>query len=349
MSTTHRIVQLAKLAVAWTFRTLGVLAWLRRRRARRGEVSILLFHRVAGTGSAPLPLAVPPGAFRALVRGLTRRYDVVSWAEARPATPADRPRAVITFDDGYADNAAVAWPILRESGVPALFCLTTAFVAGERAMWWDVVAAAKGASATRAPSGEATFGDETEAVIASLKTLPNAERVAALEALGADVAARGAADAIPRAMSWDDAIRLGDEGAELGGHTVTHPILTTCTDAEVTRELVDCRRSLNAALDARPTGRETSPVRPASKSLAFAYPNGDFDARIRDAVREAGFDSAFTIEKGPCRADTDPYRVPRLNVHQPKYSPDGCRFSWTLFEAEMLGVFDVLLARTRRR
>src|SRR5581483_9499448 len=44
----------------------------------------------------------------------------------------------VTFDDGYADNAVAALPILARYGVPATFFIATDFVGGGR-MWNDTV------------------------------------------------------------------------------------------------------------------------------------------------------------------------------------------------------------------
>ena len=57
-------------------------------------------------------------------------------AAARGRAPA---RALaITFDDGYADNATVAAPILLRLGLPATFFVATGFLDGGR-MWNDTV------------------------------------------------------------------------------------------------------------------------------------------------------------------------------------------------------------------
>ena len=57
----------------------------------------------------------------------------------------ERPLA-ITFDDGYADNAAVAAPILLGLGIPATFFVATGFLDGGR-MWNDTVIEAVRAAA----------------------------------------------------------------------------------------------------------------------------------------------------------------------------------------------------------
>jgi peptidoglycan/xylan/chitin deacetylase (PgdA/CDA1 family) len=63
-------------------------------------------------------------------------------------------------------------------------------------------------------------------------------------------------------------------GIEVGGHTVTHPDLTTLSAREATAELFDCRETLQALLDA--------PV-----TLA-AYPFGKADEATFEACRAAG-------------------------------------------------------------
>lgn len=335
MGPTQRIVQRVKWLVAVVLDAAGVLAWLRGRRAARGDVAVLWLHRVDGTPDARVPMGVPPNVFRRLVSELCGRYDVSSWEAcvAGVGRPAPRARVAITFDDGYADNATHAWPILREAGVTAVFCLTTAFLDGAP-LWWEAVAAAVNREGPRYPVdgvGEATYGEAAERRIAALKTRPNFERVATV----AEIVSGGFAHALPPALSWDAARRMATEGAVLGGHTATHPVLTTCEPGELAAELADSRTRIQKEIGAPVT--------------LFAYPNGSHDESVVAATREAGYTHAFTIEKGTFSAGTDPLRIPRIGVSEPKYSLNGADFSWPLFEAEMLGVFDWLLARRWRR
>jgi len=142
----HVLVQLAKWKIAWILRFLGVTAYLARRRARRGEVMVLWLHRVDGSPERRLPMAVPPVVFQEMIRELGRRYPIVGFGNAvaerggSSPFPLSVPRVVITFDDGYRDNADTAWPILRDAGATGLFCLTTGYVDGRIPLWWELVA-----------------------------------------------------------------------------------------------------------------------------------------------------------------------------------------------------------------
>jgi peptidoglycan/xylan/chitin deacetylase (PgdA/CDA1 family) len=44
---------------------------------------------------------------------------------------------VVTFDDGYLDNHAVAAPLLKERQLPACFFIATDFIESDRVPWWD--------------------------------------------------------------------------------------------------------------------------------------------------------------------------------------------------------------------
>ncbi len=100
---------------------------------------VLMYHRVAALTEDPYGLAVHPRRFAEQVRHLSGLRCVVPLSEmirrGRAATIA------LTFDDGYADNATVAGPLLAQTGLPATFFITTRQL-GARRFWWDRLAAA---------------------------------------------------------------------------------------------------------------------------------------------------------------------------------------------------------------
>lgn len=316
MSVLSRAGRVGLWMLAVGLRATGVLAWLRRRSARRGEALILVFHRVAAPGEPPAPLRMADAAFRKMLAGLARHYRIVSFEESLQAVGRSdsQPCVVLTFDDGYRDNAEQAWPLLRSAGFPALFFPSTAFLDGEP-LWWEL------AAAPHPGGGGATFGPVAETEIARLKVLAEADRREQMNALCDEFAASAS---LSRPMRWDDVRRMADEGASFGCHGVHHAILPRCDDAALAAEVEDSRAALEKAL-----GREVT---------VFAFPDAQCDARSIAAVARAGFRYAFGDARGPFNGAHDPLCLPRIPIDGSVYAAAG-RFSWSLFEAGILGVF----------
>ncbi len=91
----------------------------------------------------------------------------------------------------------------------------------------------------------------------------------------------------------------------MGSHTVTHPFLTRCDDVALAHELLESRRYLEAV-----TGQPVD---------LFAYPTGDYDWRVAEAVRRAGYRAAFAESSRDIGLAA--YEIPRVGLyrHDPAY------------------------------
>lgn len=94
--------------------------------------------------------------------------------------------------------------------------------------------------------------------------------------------------------------RMIAAGWELDAHSVTHPDLTRVSARRMASEVAGSRQALRAAFGV--------PVD------FFAYPYGRQDARVRDAVRSAGFLGATTTHAGFVSPTTDPFALGRVLV-----------------------------------
>jgi peptidoglycan/xylan/chitin deacetylase (PgdA/CDA1 family) len=83
-------------------------------------------------------------------------------------------------------------------------------------------------------------------------------------------------------------------------HTVFHPCLPTCTDAEARAEIFDSKKILERDFGLRIN--------------ALAYPNGDYCDRDIDLIKQAGYDCAIAVDFGYNTLKTDLYRLKRLSV-----------------------------------
>jgi peptidoglycan/xylan/chitin deacetylase (PgdA/CDA1 family) len=100
-------------------------------------------------------------------------------------------------------------------------------------------------------------------------------------------------------MSWDDLGELAELGWEVASHTRTHPMLTSLNDEALTAELRDSRRECAQRL-----GRPVTSI---------AYPYGNFDARVREQTRAAGYEVAAALTWPARRRDRLQY--PRIGVY----------------------------------
>jgi peptidoglycan/xylan/chitin deacetylase (PgdA/CDA1 family) len=111
---------------------------LKKRLSRRAL--ILLYHRVAESGSDPWQLAVTAQHFEEHLQ-ILKRYARPIPLRKLSAYIRDgglpRRSVIVTFDDGYADNLLNAKPLLEKHAVPATIFVTTGYTGQDREFWWD--------------------------------------------------------------------------------------------------------------------------------------------------------------------------------------------------------------------
>jgi peptidoglycan/xylan/chitin deacetylase (PgdA/CDA1 family) len=90
------------------------------------------------------------------------------------------------------------------------------------------------------------------------------------------------------------------ETVELGAHTVNHPPLDELGVEEIKREVSDSKQALEQMI-----GRGVD---------TFAYPFGAYDARVREAVIDAGFSSAAAVKNALSHPEDDPWAIARFTV-----------------------------------
>jgi len=308
-------------------------------RSARGQLTIVTFHRVLPENERrayPFPgLAVTPDELRWHLRWLRGHFHCATLADAHGAVSAgeegEHPWLAVTFDDGQLDNFVHAAPVLAEERVPASFFVPVAHLESGQPLWHDrvgfAVSAALGAPASSAElkamlqdHGLAVGAPTPDSVTAGAKALAEAPRRVLVEELEAAFGP----DRIPGwagMMDWDQLGKLAAAGHEIGSHTMTHPILPSCDDERLARELADSRRRLEAQL--------------AIEVESFCYPNGDADARVGDAVRSAGYRRAVTTRWGLNRRGQDPMALQRCDIRA-EHSVDArgalssARLAWRL-------------------
>jgi peptidoglycan/xylan/chitin deacetylase (PgdA/CDA1 family) len=280
---------------------------------RRGRLTVLMFHRVRPEPDPLFPDEPVPGSFRQRLRWVRDWFNVLPLDRAvtllaSGSLPARA--AAITFDDGYADNATVAAPILQDLGLHATFFIASGFLDGGR-MWNDtLIESVRLCTATSLDLGAIDLGRldlstldmrraAIESLIRALKHLPPDERQRRV-----DIVASAAQAVLPKSLMMTSAElrHVAAMGMGVGAHTIHHPILATLDDGAAREEIAGSREHLE--------GIVRQPV------TLFAYPNGrpDADYRRRDAelVRALGFKASFTTSPGASRMGDPIQELPRF-------------------------------------
>lgn len=277
-----------------------------------GRLSVLIYHRVLAAPDALLPNEPTAEAFERTMRWIKATFNVIPLVEGVNGLRSGRlpSRALsITFDDGYANNATHAAPILAKLGLHATFFLAAGYLDGGR-MFNDTVLEAVRAARDELDlreiglgrHGIATDADRRAAIarlLDALRELPTARRAELAERIADTV---GAPRPNAPMMTSEQAARLAADGFGLGAHTVTHPILARLSDDAARAEIVQGREHIEQV-----AGRRVA---------LFAYPNGrpnrDYTAATVRLVREAGFIGAVTTSPGAARVGSDLWQVPRF-------------------------------------
>ena len=316
-----------------------VLSRLRRRFQRR--VVILLYHRVTELRSDPWSLAVTPSHFSEHLDVLRQYVRVIPLQQLLCGLREDKlpeRSAVVTFDDGYADNLHHAKPLLERHGIPAICFLASGAIGNEREFWWDELDNVL-LESRRLPrelrltiSGRAyawDLGDDAQhgnqvprrsrkaqdTPISPQHTLYYAVwqllRSASLETRQRvldELLRWGGIDSVSRpthrTLSPEEVVRLADgDLIEIGAHSVTHSALADLPWAAQEEEIRQSKTHLEEIL-----GRPVT---------CFAYPygrRGDYNSETTRLVEAAGFACACANFSGAVYRLTDRFQLPRLYV-----------------------------------
>lgn len=228
-------------------------------------------------------------------------FDVVPLE--RLGEPAGRRRRVaLTFDDGLRSNVAVAYPILKKLGLPATFYVCPELIDRRRWLWNHEMRARLATLERRAFMALADglgAPPEREAFIDWMKRLDLATRHPAEQAVRRATRYFTGTPAQHEDFdlaSWDELGRLDARLVTIGSHTLSHSILTSLTEAEAEREIVESRARIEARLQ-----------RPVEH---FCYPNGDVSAFVVECTRRH-YSTAVSTVPGSVPANYDPHYLPR--------------------------------------
>lgn len=339
----------AKLAIRKAVANVSYYSGLSRilaKRSRKPRLTILAMHNVEcppATDFLPPDMKTPVVTFDRLVGILTKTfptYTVADGARALRDGKLTGPAVAISLDDGYRDNLKAALPILQKYGAKGTVYVEAGAVGDGKLSWthgyfWVLhhkgfdffleryKKYSKDQNAVSRLDAEAKAGGDLRYHLKRiLKYEANVnDRDSVCETILREAGGDPAAIVKNLYLSPDEVRELDRAGVEIGGHTVSHPILARCADGEVEREIGDGRRRLEAWIG---HGIET-----------FAYPWGrkwDYDQRAVRALQQEGFVAGLSMDPGTNLTKADSLQLRRYAVDSGVSLPD--------LVAEASGTFD---------
>lgn len=247
----------------------------------------------------------------------------------------------ITFDDGYKDNFFNAKPILNQLGIEATVFITGINIGNSREFWWDelerIIFKSKdmpnfievvingshycwkieddnnlsNIAPTDFKNWDITKTNDLtsrQSMYRSLCTLMhplnNGDCEKVLDELREHVQIAPDGRLTHQTMTVDEIVSLVNDGLiKIGGHTMTHSVLSSLpVDCQLT-EILTNKKNLEAIIGKLVEG--------------FSYPYGtknDFNISTKKIVQEVGYKYACANYPGQVRRFTSPYELPRFVV-----------------------------------
>ena len=309
------------------YTNLLFLPFLRFQRRLKNNQSfvILCYHRVRERTNIfyDQNISATPKEFKKQMLYIKRYFSVISLNQLIDCSRSKytlKPNSVIiTFDDGYKDNALYAFPVLEELSMPATVFITTGFNDSDAIPWEDQIS-----YLFNTISNDEMKLDDGQ--IYSLKTPEHKERAMWLFCKKLKYFKPAERDEMTKAlcdrykintfemqqlanklfmgyMSNKDIQYWDHHGIDFGCHTVTHPCLTTLSEEKMFEEVSASKKMVEEILE---------------KSIdAFAYPygkEGDFNNDSKACLKNAGLNVGITFEAGKNSIKSDLRKLKRMGV-----------------------------------
>ena len=263
--------------------------------------------------------------FRSQIAYINKHYNVISLETYLECCKEGRrlpeKSIIITIDDGYKSNYAIAFPVFREFNIPATIFLTTDFVANKNFLWVDRLEYT--INNTQAKNLRLKIGNDElsfplntkeDKIVCDKflrgklkwmehklieKTLTEVE-----DKLNAKIAVSKNVPKVYEPLDWEEICEMTKSSqVTIGSHTHQHLILARYENSIIQKEL-----TLSKEIIEEETGINTR---------LFCYPNGasgDFNAKTKQLIKESGYSCALTTVNGMENEFSDLFELKRFSV-----------------------------------
>ena len=236
---------------------------------------------------------------------------------------------VVTFDDGWKDNAQYAYPILKKYNCPFTLFITTNYISSDKLFWQEKIKylyskifedKEKWAQLLKNPQNKS----DVATLIKSMKN-QSFDEISKMVDYLEKLACCSTYPLTHNAMlTWDEIASFDQSLASFGAHGCNHAILTICNKKVLEKEICESKNILEHILQ--------KPI------IDFAYPNGNYNREVIDKVKECGYRCALATEHGLNKNKQKSYQLKRINIGLERARNAKGNFSPILFKAFLTGV-----------
>lgn len=217
----------------------------------------------------------------------------------------DSNAVLVTFDDGYVDNYQLAYPILKELGVPAIFFVPYNMIEKRELGWWDLISWSIGKSKVdtaefKGMSLDLRTPQSRVELAKSLHTYVKLNDYSQTKGIVQDLAQTLRVE-LPsqeaqskELMTWEQLREVSDHGVAIGSHSMSHRILAQISDEDQAWEMAQSKRLIEEKLG--------KPVN------SIAYPVGkktSFNDISKQLAKQAGYKAGFSFYPGVYNGEID--------------------------------------------
>lgn len=209
---------------------------------------------------------------------------------------------VFTVDDGWRENKENIFAVAEKYKIPVTLFATVDPIDKQEGFWWSYISKAY----------QKKLIPQT---VQKLKTVPNSFRKKTVLHTKQLISIQG------EAVTIEDLKEMNHHSSmNIGSHTLSHPILTKCSEELARREIIESKNVLEKWIN--------HPI------TSFAYPNGNYSTREIDILKENGYEIAFSTQQ-KYLANHYPinmYAIPRFDVlEEVSFAENICRMTGVWF------------------
>jgi len=314
----------------------------------RNKAAILIYHGICDDGHYVTENHLPKPVFRKQLSYLkSKGYVFINMSQLMSILEKRgkiNKCVVLTFDDGFRNVVLNAYPIMVELGAKGCFYIVSDLIGTDRLLWGDYVETLirnqqkddfqfifNGNKINYRIDTEHRRKTAIDDIKNKLKSIPDKERYEHLKQFNNMRLADSPKDFAM--ASWEQINSLDPEILEIGCHTKRHPSCANLTsDEELNDEIFNSKGDIEGHI-----GR---------KIEHFCYPEGSYNERVIEWLKQCGYKSAVTINYGFNDETSDHYKLNRIEHSRSNLMSEGDQL--LLFEAIVSGCWGTL-SKTKKQ